>query len=106
MFLMRRLSISALFFALAFVVSGGLSTVLAQEQSAIRGKLDGIRLELDQIETAVTTRLTSDSALQSNRKRVDQIAFDIKAIADEQSPRADAVRLRLKELPGNHQRTG
>lgn len=98
MFLMRRLSISALFFALAFVVWGSISNVSAQEQSAIRGKLDGIRLELDQIETAVTTRLTSDLALQSNRKRVDQIAVDIKAIADEQSPRADAVRSRLREL--------
>jgi potassium efflux system protein len=80
-----------------FLTIGG-SSLFAQEQSAIRAKLDGLRLELDQIEIAVTTRLTSDSALLSSRKRIDQIAVDIKSVADEQTPRADAVRLRLKEL--------
>ncbi len=98
MFLMRRLFNLTALLVVAFALMGSLSHVSAQEQSAIRAKLDGIRLELDQIETAVTTRLTSDSALQSNRKRVDQIAVDVKAVADEQSPRADAVRSRLKEL--------
>jgi len=83
---------------IAFALFVGLHSAVAQEQSTIRAKLDGLRLELDQIETAVTTRLTSDSALQTNRKRVDQITVDVKAIADEQSPRADAVRARLKEL--------
>lgn len=88
------LRISAAILAFTFLSTG----CFAQEQTAIRGKLDGLRLELDQIETQITTRPASDTALQSSRKRVDEIASNVKAIADEQAPRADAVRSRLKEL--------
>ena len=96
MYLMQRYITS--FALIVLLLLGSSSFSLAQEQSAIRSRLDGLRLELDQIETSVTTRTTSDIALQSNRKRIDEIATDIKTVADEQSPRADAVRSRLKEL--------
>ena len=96
MYRMRRYLTS--FALLALLLVGSFSNAFAQEQSTIRSRLDGFRLELDQIETAVTTRLTSDPALQSNRKRIDEIATDIKTVADEQAPRADAIRSRLKEL--------
>ena len=96
MYLMQRYITS--FALIVLLLLGSFSFSLAQEQSAIRSRLDGLRLELDQIETSVTTRTTSDIALQSNRKRIDEIATDIKTVADEQSPRADAVRSRLKEL--------
>ena len=98
LFLINWLSRFFVLLALGCAVFGGLPALHAQEQSTIRTKLDGMRLELDQIETSVTTRITSDSALQANRKRVDVIAVDVKSIADEQAPRADAVRSRLKEL--------
>ncbi len=70
----------------------------AQDQSAIRSQLDALRLELDSIETGLNTRPIGESALQESRKRVDVIAQSVKSIADEQSPRAEAIRSRLKEL--------
>ncbi len=86
------------FALVALLILSSASFSVAQEQSAIRSRLDGLRLQLDQIETSVTTRVTSDLALQENRKQIDEIAADIKTVADEQAPRADAVRSRLKEL--------
>ena len=70
----------------------------AQELTAARGKIDSARIELDQIEAGVTTRTVSDSDYQAMRKRVDEIAQTVKAISDEQTPRADVIRSRLKEL--------
>lgn len=86
------------FALVALLILSSSSFSVAQEQSAIRSRLDGLRLQLDQIETSVTTRVTSDLLLQENRKQIDGIATDIKTVADEQAPRADAVRSRLKEL--------
>jgi potassium efflux system protein len=66
--------------------------------SAQRAKLDAARVELDQIETGISGRGASDAGLLSLRAGIDPLADTVRGIADEISPRAEALRLRLKEL--------
>lgn len=70
----------------------------AQDQSAYRTRIEAIRQELNSIEGNVTARANTDAVLQTTKKRVEELARSVKTIIDEQSPRADAIRSRLKEL--------
>ena len=70
----------------------------AQDQNATKGKIEAIRLELNQIEAGITVRTVSDKALQDNRKRVEELARTLKSVSDELAPKAEAIRSRLKEL--------
>lgn len=70
----------------------------AQDQNSTKGKIEAIRLELNQIEAGITVRTISDKALQDNRKRVEELARTLKSVSDELAPKAEAIRSRLKEL--------
>lgn len=70
----------------------------AQDQTNNRAQLDSLRLELDAIEAGINSRPFGDGALQESRTRVEAIAQSVKTITDEQAPRAEAIRSRLKEL--------
>jgi small-conductance mechanosensitive channel len=70
----------------------------AQEQNATKSKIEAVRLELNQIEAGITVRTVSDKTLQDHRKRVEELARELKSVSDELTPKADAIRSRLKEL--------
>lgn len=72
--------------------------VSAQEQAAYRTRIESIRLELNTIEGEITARSTTDTILQTTKKRVEELARSVKLILDDQAPRAEAIRSRLKEL--------
>ncbi|NBR12801.1 MAG: DUF3772 domain-containing protein, partial [Alphaproteobacteria bacterium] len=89
---------SLVFSLLALVLLSWSAPVNAQDQTNVRAQLDALRLELDGIEAAITSRPIGDSSFQEKRQRVEAIAQSVKTITDEQSPRAEAIRSRLKEL--------
>lgn len=66
--------------------------------AAQRGRLEGVKADLDQIEAGLQAREVSDKQLQALRTRIEPAAVGARAVADELSPRADAIRSRLKEL--------
>jgi potassium efflux system protein len=66
--------------------------------AAQRGKLEGVKADLDQIEAGLQGREVSDKQLLSLRTRIEPAAAGARALADELAPRADAIRSRLKEL--------
>lgn len=86
------------FSSLTVLLFWSIAAVHAQDQTNIRAQLDALRLELDGIEAGITSRPMGDGTFQEKRQRVDAIAQAVKTISDEQSPRAEAIRLRLKEL--------
>lgn len=65
--------------------------------TAQRTKLEGIRLQLDQLEAGVARRET-DQALQQVRPTLEPLAEQVRNVVTELTPRADAIRSRLKEL--------
>jgi len=96
-----RLMSAASLLRILFVISAVLimsPIVSAQDQAAYRTRIEAIRQELNTIESEITTRATTDAVLQATKKRVEELARSVKTILDEQSPRADAIRSRLKEL--------
>lgn len=95
--LFSQASIRAFFAAFIFVLFLPLGAG-AQEQNSTKSKIEAIRLELNQIEAGITVRTVSDKALQENRKRVEELARDLKSVSDELAPKAEAMRSRLKEL--------
>ena len=112
---MRRMRAVRPFAAMLVVVAGLLGAVLtvlapggAQAQQPVAGtpsptqvyrqRLDAVRIELDQLEAGLNRRGTSDSALQSLRQSIDPLAQEASKVAVELTPRADAIRSRLKEL--------
>ena len=66
--------------------------------AATRAKVEAIKLELNQIETGLERRQLTEVMLSSARQRLDDISADLRKISDEFSPRAEALRSRLKEL--------
>ena len=89
---------SFIFTILTLLLLSWSGVVAAQDQINIRAQLDALRLELDGIEAGITSRPMGDTAFQEKRQRVEAIAQSVKTITDEQSPRAEAIRSRLKEL--------
>jgi len=77
--LFSQASIRAFFAAFIFVLFLPLGAG-AQEQNSTKSKIEAIRLELNQIEAGITVRTVSDKALQENRKRVEELARDLKSV--------------------------
>jgi potassium efflux system protein len=74
---------------------------LAQDNAAapaVRAKLDGIRVELDQLEATVERKDVPDATLQTVRRRVEELTLAIREAVDDAAPRAEVIRARLKEL--------
>ncbi len=63
-----------------------------------RTQLDGLRIELDQIEAGVDKRDVSDAHLAATRRRLEELAVSLRGTADEAAPRAETLRARLKEI--------
>ena len=97
---MRILSAAQLFRILIIALSVMMlpPLVSAQDQSAYRTRIEAVRQELNSIEGNITARTNTDAVLQTTKKRVEELARSVKTILDEQAPRADAIRSRLKEL--------
>lgn len=97
---MRIFSATLLFRILIVIlaVSGLAPFATAQDQAAYRTRIEAIRQELNSIEGNITARSNTDAALQTTKKRVEELSRSVKTILDEQAPRAEAVRSRLKEL--------
>ena len=66
--------------------------------SATRSQVDAIKLELNQIETGLERRQLTEAVLNSSRQRLEEISAGLRKFSDELSPRAEALRSRLKEL--------
>ncbi len=66
--------------------------------NAFRAQLEAFRLELGQIEAGVENRDVPDAHLAAMRRRATEIAMDLRGIADDAAPRAEALRARLREL--------
>jgi len=65
---------------------------------AARAKLDGIRVQLDQLEAGLERRGTSDDALLALRALVVPLSESVRTTIVDIAPRGDAIRSRLKEL--------
>ncbi len=66
--------------------------------AAQRAKLEAIRIELAQTEAGIDRRGKSDEALQAIRQTVEPLATGTREVIAELTPRAEAIRMRLKEL--------
>ncbi|MHB2168351.1 DUF3772 domain-containing protein [Alsobacter sp. R-9] len=64
----------------------------------VRQNLDAVRIQLDQLEAGLQRRGSSDQALQALRASVDPLATQARSVVVDLAPRAEAIRLRLKEL--------
>jgi len=63
-----------------------------------RARLDSLRNELTQIETALTNPAASDAELQRQRLRLQPMLEQLRALVDEQAPRFEQAKLRLEQL--------
>ena len=106
LFLLLTLSLSPFLFSsslssaqtLSQPISVNISETGGELISSIRSKVEAIKLELNQIERGLERRQLSEAMLNSSRQRLDDISADLRKISDEFSPRAEALRSRLKEL--------
>lgn len=76
----------------------GWTQALAQTPTPARAKLDGLRLELTQIETTLASPNPSDSDLQRQRQRIQPLLGQLRDLVDEQGPRLEQAKLRLDQL--------
>ncbi len=83
---------------LFFVLSVPLAFAQPEAPNHVRMQLEAFRLELGQIEAGVENRNVPDAHLAEMRRRVSAIVIDLRGIADEAAPRAEALRARLREL--------
>lgn len=65
---------------------------------SIKAQVEGLKLELNQIEAGLERRSLSTDVLVSQRQRLDDIGLVLRKFSDDLNPRADALRSRLKEL--------
>ncbi|SEG82748.1 DUF3772 domain-containing protein [Bosea lathyri] len=68
------------------------------DAAAARARLDGIRLELTQIETGLAAPTATDAELQRQRSRLQPSLDQLRLILDEQAPRVEQAKLRLDQL--------
>ena len=70
----------------------------SETSPATRGQVEAFKLELNQIEIGLERRQLNEAVLNSSRQRLEEINAVLRKFSDELSPRADALRSRLKEL--------
>src|SRR3954467_13955273 len=71
---------------------------LSPETKALRSKLDGFKLDLDQKEAALNRRDLSEAELQGLRRALDPIAESLRALIDDLAPKLEAAKARLDQL--------
>jgi potassium-dependent mechanosensitive channel len=87
--------------ALMLFVLAPCMAALAQapaDPAAPRVRLDLLRSELQQMETALSGRELDDPALQRMRLRAVPVLDELRAMVDDLGPRADQARARLEQL--------
>lgn len=92
--------VQRLLMAFMLLVASG-AAALAQapaEAASPRVRLDSMRTELQQMETALSGRELDDPALQRMRLRADPILDELRALVDDLAPRADQAKARLEQL--------
>jgi potassium-dependent mechanosensitive channel len=65
---------------------------------ALRSKLDGFKLDLDQKEAALNRRDLSDAELQGLRQAIDPITVSLRALIDDLAPKLETAKARLDQL--------
>ncbi|MDP3258002.1 DUF3772 domain-containing protein, partial [Bosea sp. (in: a-proteobacteria)] len=95
---------SGLFAALATLVMVllGAAQALAQQPAtdavSPRARLDAIRLELTQIESALAAPTATEAELQRQRMRLQPSLDQLRQLIEEQSPRVDQAKVRLDQI--------
>jgi potassium efflux system protein len=70
----------------------------SETQPATRAQVEAFKLELNQIEIGLERRQLTQGVLASSRQRLDEISAVLRKFTEELTPRAEALRSRLKEL--------
>ncbi len=68
------------------------------ETTTPRARLDALRIEVQQMETALTGATLDDAQLLRLRQRADPIAFELRGLSADLGARADQARARLEQL--------
>ena len=76
----------------------GNEPVQGETTPATRGQVEAFKLELNQIEIGLERRQLTQGVLASSRQRLDEISAVLRKFTEELTPRAEALRSRLKEL--------
>jgi small-conductance mechanosensitive channel len=66
--------------------------------AAVKAQVEGLKLELNQIEAGLERRSLSTEVLGVQRQRLDDIGIQLRKFGDELNPRAETLRSRIKEL--------
>ncbi len=96
-----RMSLMRAMLAVLFASLCLMTAALAQQPAGDnpqRARLDAIRQEVQQIETAMGGRELTDVELQRLRLRNDPLTEELRGIADELGGRADQAKARLEQL--------
>lgn len=66
--------------------------------ASVKAQVEGLKLELNQIEAGLERRSLSNELLGVQRQRLDDIGIQLRKFGDELNPRAESLRSRIKEL--------
>ncbi|MCX7316348.1 MAG: DUF3772 domain-containing protein [Hyphomicrobiales bacterium] len=66
--------------------------------AAVKAQVEGLKLELNQIEAGLERRALSTEVLVVQRQRLDDIGIQLRKFGEELNPRAELLRSRIKEL--------
>ncbi len=66
--------------------------------ASVKAQVEGLKLELNQIEAGLERRSLSTEVLTVQRQRLDDIGIQLRKFGDELNPRAESLRSRIKEL--------
>ncbi len=66
--------------------------------AAVKSQVEGLKLELNQIEAGLERRALSTEVLVVQRQRLDDIGIQLRKFGEELNPRAELLRSRIKEL--------
>ncbi len=66
--------------------------------ASVKAQVEGLKLELNQIEAGLERRSLSTELLGVQRQRLDDIGIQLRKFGDELNPRAESLRSRIKEL--------
>ena len=66
--------------------------------AAVKAQVEGLKLELNQIEAGLERRALSNEVLVVQRQRLDDIGIQLRKFGDDLNPRAESLRSRIKEL--------
>ena len=84
--------------ALAQSTSAAVESGTGINIASVKAQVEGLKLELNQIEAGLERRSLSTELLGVQRQRLDDIGIQLRKFGDELNPRAESLRSRIKEL--------